>query len=96
MKYASEIIELMSAYPDRIWRISHLIRAVRPAAKGKERVTVHHAVLRVLNELERTGHVSHERPQFNGSFSRFRWKTVTRTSENRNTQSPKPVLEPVH
>lgn len=96
MKYASEIIELMSAYPERIWRISHLIRAVRPNATGNTRNSVHRAVLRVLNELESTGHVTHERPQFNGSFSRFRWKTTTRSSENHDTQSPKPVLEPVH
>ena len=96
MKYATEIIELMSAYPERIWRISHLIRAVRPDARGKARDTVHHAVLRVLYELERSGHVTHERPQFNGSFSRFRWRTVTCGLQNHDTQSTKPVLEPVH
>lgn len=75
MKYAKEIIELMSAFPGRDFRPKEL---VRECSKGREltiqeRTRVRVGVWRVLQELQTTG-VILVSPARHGASARYRWK----------------------
>lgn len=73
MKYANEVIELMSAYPGRGWRMENLVRHVDPRATGAERQRIRNGVLRVLASLSDAGHIVHTPAGMRGSYAIYRW-----------------------
>ncbi len=78
MKYAHEIITLMSVHPYRDWKMVQIVRHVCPSpASTKERNAVHRAVLRVMHALEDAGTILRVAPRRNGGYATYRWKTTT-------------------
>lgn len=57
MKYAREVIELMSAYPKREFKTQTLVRYIQPEATPKEKTSIRKGVKRVLCHLIEDGHV---------------------------------------
>ncbi len=77
MKYAKEVIGLMSAYPGRDWKMANLINEVsqgRTICK-QERNRLRFCVAEVLKALESSGsiEVTKQKP-LRGSFAFYRWK----------------------
>lgn len=76
MKYASEILALMPAYPDREWKMAELVRAVlrgRPADE-RERNKARQGVLRVMRTLVDAGQV--DRIMHGPNVMSYRWQKV--------------------
>ncbi len=51
MKYANEVIELLSAYPNREFKMINLIRYINPRATKKQNRAIRMGILRVLEPL---------------------------------------------
>lgn len=73
MKYAREVIELMSAYPERRFRMQDLVRYVAPQAEGGDRQRVRNGILRVLGDLARAGSIEREGGEERGTFGLYWW-----------------------
>jgi hypothetical protein len=80
LKFASEIIELMAAYPEREFRMGQIVRY---AVKGrtldlKERRAARLAVWRALGAFIENGSIATrpDRPR-NGAPAFYRWKSIT-------------------
>lgn len=79
MKYAREVIELMSAYPGREFRMTEIVRYVRPGATAQEKHGIRRATLRVLVSLiEDAMSVVRVPPKSNGGFAVYRWRQKAR------------------
>lgn len=52
MKYAKEVISLMSSYPGKSFKMRQLVNFVRPNARGSERNAIRKGILRVLEHLK--------------------------------------------
>lgn len=74
MKFATQVIELMSAYPGRDFKMAELVRYARPRATPREKLAVRRAIARVLDSLEAAGSISKNRSRIRGSFAKYRWK----------------------
>lgn len=74
MKYAREVIELMSAYPGRDFRMAEIVRYVNPKAATSEKHNLRRAILRVLDLLEDTGAILKQPPVASGGFAEYQWK----------------------
>lgn len=75
MKWAKEVIELMSAYPSREFRMIEIVRYCCPNPKDqKERRAVHRGVHRVVEGLQDTGSVTVGRASRNGGYGTYRWR----------------------
>lgn len=76
MKYASEVIDLLAAYPGREFRMIHIVRHIvggRPDRAEWERVR--RGVRRVLGYLEESGVVESTQPeQKSGGFAVYAWR----------------------
>lgn len=57
MKYAKEVIELMSAYPHREFKMKTIVQYIKPSATVREKRTTARQVRRVLNGLVENGTV---------------------------------------
>jgi hypothetical protein len=77
MKYAREIIELMSAYPGREFEMRELVRYVSPEAIPKERHSIRRAVLRVMESLVGAGTVLTRSASTSGSRAAYWWRVQT-------------------
>lgn len=77
MKYASEIIDLLSAYPGREFKMRQLINHAAPRATLAEMPTLRCGIWRVLQLLEESGQVEIIRPEKNGGSAAYRWKTIS-------------------
>lgn len=51
MKYAEKVMDLMSAYPNREFKMINLIRYVNPKATPKQNRAIRMGILRVLEPL---------------------------------------------
>ena len=81
MKYAREIIELMSAYPERDFRMKELIKSVvgnAPSIAQRHRARIQ--IANVIRELETMGYVF-RRPLSSkrGGFALYRWHGQSQT-----------------
>lgn len=78
MKYAREVIELMSAYPGRNFRKREIVKYVYPCTQNtKERNAINRGVLYVLDWLIMAGSVLKTPPRSgNGSYALYRWQTA--------------------
>lgn len=74
MKYAREVIELMSAYPGRTFRMAEIVRYVNPKAATGEKHSLRRAILRVLDLLADTGAILKHPPAASGGFAEYQWK----------------------
>ena len=74
MKYAREVIELMSAYPERRFRMQELVRYVAPRAEGSDRQRVRNGILRVLGGLVRAGSIAREGGEGRGAYGLYWWR----------------------
>lgn len=79
MKYAEEVISLISAYPGRDFKIKTIINYVCPEPKNlAEMRAVRKGVFRVLAELANTGSVLVKPPSARrGGYALYQWKRVT-------------------
>lgn len=75
MKYAAEVIELMSAYPGRQFKMLELVRhATRARALGpQESDSARKAVRRVLVSLVDCGTVEVEPAAVSGGYAQYSW-----------------------
>lgn len=73
MKYAREVIELMSAYPERRFRMQELVRYVAPRAEGGDRQRVRNGILRVMADLVRAGSAMREGGEDRGTYGLYWW-----------------------
>ena len=76
MKQSDKVMELMSAYPGRPWRMVEIVRFVCPShASVKERSAVRQQVWNVLQALVEIRVVRARRPsQLNGRFITYIWQ----------------------
>jgi len=60
MKYAREVIELMAAHPGVEFRMAQIVRYVSGAKElsARRRDAIRKGVIRVLDELQRTGQIA--------------------------------------
>ncbi|MBB1625682.1 hypothetical protein [Achromobacter sp. UMC71] len=60
MKYAKEVLDTMSAFPGRPWRMAELVRGASGAREltPRERNAMRQAILRVLETLHEGGQVA--------------------------------------
>ncbi|BBE09595.1 Putative phage protein [Mycoavidus cysteinexigens] len=76
MKYAREIMELMSAYPKRDFRMKDLVKSIvghAPSSAQKHRVRIQ--IANVIRELEAMGYVFRRPPSAKrGGFALYRWR----------------------
>lgn len=75
MKYAREVIELMSAYPGRDFRMAELVRYVNPGATTDQKHSLRRAILRVLDLLEDTGAILKQPAAESGGFAEYQWRS---------------------
>lgn len=76
MKYAQEVISLMSAHPGRDFRMKEIVNFVSPGAVNKHEIR--RQVLRVLVSLiEDTGTVMKRPHHCSGGYASYRWKSAT-------------------
>ncbi len=75
MKFAPEIINLMSAFPGRDFRMKELVKFVCPAPNDqKERSRVREQVRVVVCALIDAGSVMRRPHRCQGGFASYRWK----------------------
>jgi hypothetical protein len=81
VKYASEVISLLAAHPDREFRMGEIVRYIDPHPTAQVRHKIRIGVHRVMIELERAGALRVDRPsQQPGSGARYRWQSDTRSA----------------
>ncbi|MBR8655960.1 hypothetical protein KDH83_21860 [Achromobacter sp. Marseille-Q0513] len=76
MKYAKEVLDLMSAFPGREWRMAELVRDAsggRELAR-RERDAMRQAILRVLEALQDCGQV--QRIEYARNSLTYAWGEV--------------------
>lgn len=76
MKYASEVIDLLSAYPGRQFRMADIVRYVMPQAVGAARQRVRNGVLRVLDALAEGEHIVIRPAICRGGGAVYAWLNV--------------------
>ena len=76
MKYAKEVIELMSAYPGRDFRMVELVNSVTSGKHTrKQRSAARRGILRVIQQLKESGCVIVRPPgKARGGYAVYRWK----------------------
>lgn len=75
MRFATEVIDLMAAFPGRNFRMQQLVRYVESRSTGSSssRPATKKAVARVVAELQRHGSVVVTPAAKAGSFAEYRW-----------------------
>jgi hypothetical protein len=84
MKHAREVIELLSPYPGRRFKMIEIVRYVcgssRPSPKEWERLRK--GIRRVLDELEEMGSVARDNPGRAGGYATYQWQQSPLCSDN--------------
>jgi hypothetical protein len=70
MRYAAEVIDLLSAYPGQPFRKRQIVNHI---AKGSEKSTVRVAVWRVLKVLQESRQLRVESSSVRGGSSLYSW-----------------------
>lgn len=73
MKYAKEVMELMSAYPEREFKMQSLVFYIKPNASLKERRTIGRGVRRALDYLRELGKVQKIEKNLAIQNQRYKW-----------------------
>lgn len=87
MKYASEVIDLLAAYPNRAFKMIQIVRHVADGhpESPKEWERVRKGVRRVLDSLEESGQVRSNRiGATNGGSALYQWKPGHELVANRD------------
>ncbi len=82
MLYAREVIGLLQPFPGREFRMKQILRDVEmghPPPDEKGRASMRRAVLRVLEQLQATGHVSVIAAQGRGGAAIYMWSAKSAT-----------------
>lgn len=76
MKYATEVLELLAAFPGREFRLAGIVRYVSGGRSMplKDRRSVRKAVLRVLSALEGAGAVNKRPAKARGAGANYSWR----------------------
>ena len=84
MKYASEVIELLAAYPGREFRMLHIVRYVANGQPNcaRERDRLRKGVKRVLESLVESGQVWMKHADKKGASAKYQWKVGHADFEN--------------
>ena len=69
MKHAKEVIELMSSFPDKHFKMRHIVSYVRSECQHSSA----RQIRRVLAALEEVGSVKVNRPRKSGGDSTYKW-----------------------
>ena len=77
MKLATEVISLMAAHPGRAFKMSEIIRYIRPGElTTKQRVAIQVSIWRILRELKDAKVVSIRRKNNARNSMVYRWKVT--------------------
>ncbi|WP_071058703.1 hypothetical protein [Pelistega sp. MC2] len=71
MKYANEVIELLSAYPHKTFRVKTIVNYINP--KKRERRSTTRQVQRVLESLAETGNIEVKARDKLGGGAEYKW-----------------------
>jgi hypothetical protein len=76
LKYAKEVIDLLSAYPGRQFRMRNIVYSIAGRkADDREKKQVRIGVWRVLKVLEESGHIVIEAQDGRGASAQYAWRT---------------------
>lgn len=85
MKYAKDVIDLLGAYPERRFKMRHIVRHAAPRSTPQQRASIREGVRRVLKALEESGQVdSSRRSVINGADAEYWWKPQHLVLADRN------------
>lgn len=85
MKYAAEVIGLMSVYPGRRFKVRQIVNHAAPGSTPKQRMSIREGIRRVLLSLEDSGQVASTRAEVpNGANAEYWWKPQHEVLANRN------------
>jgi len=87
VKYAREVIDLLAAHPNRMFKMRQILNHVVPRADQRQLAVARTGVWRALLALEESGQVVISRPDVNGSHAEYGWKTIT-SSYGKASQIP--------
>lgn len=73
MKYAKEVMELLSTYPNREFTMKYLVRYVNPSAGIKEKRAIARQIHRVIKEFSENGTIAIMNSARKGSNAKYRW-----------------------
>lgn len=82
MKYVSEVIDLLAAYPNIKFRMAHVVNHIDRKAQGGARLRIRVGALRALKALEEYGQVQIWEPSIRGGRGLYQWKSDTSSSSN--------------
>lgn len=71
MKYADEVIELLSTYPNKTFRVRTIVNYINPRKEEKRSVT--RQVQRVLDGLAETGSIEVKAREKLGAGAEYKW-----------------------
>ena len=79
MKYATEVIDLMAAYPGRGWKMAEIVRHVSGGREldATERDETRKGVYRVLCLLVKGGQVACRQAHTRGAPAEFLWRCAS-------------------
>ena len=77
MRYARDVIDLLSAYPGRPFRPGEVTRYVATRQRGMKPEAIRIGVQRVLLALCETGAVNRTLPLRPGSYALYAWHTTS-------------------
>ena len=79
MRFATEVIDLMAAFPGRLFRMQQLVRYATGGATLTQQDTkaARKALARVLDQLRETGNVEVIHAAAKGGFAQYRWRHAT-------------------
>lgn len=80
MKYASEVIDLLAAYPTTKFRMAHVVNHIDRKAQGSARLRIRVGALRALKALEEHGQVYIWESDVRGGCALYQWKSDTSSS----------------
>ncbi|TKR55394.1 hypothetical protein D7I39_11315 [Allopusillimonas ginsengisoli] len=94
MKYASDVIDLLAAYPGRRFKMRQILNHVAPRAMQRQLAVARTGVWRALC-AEESGQVCIARPEGkNGSYAEYWWKTIT-SDASQAFQKPRQYLRAI-
>lgn len=79
MKYAAEVIDLLAAYPERSFRMAHVVNHIDRRADSGARLRIRVGALRVLKALAESGQVIIHEPDCRGGITLYQWRSDTST-----------------
>lgn len=82
MKYSHEIINLIGAFPGRVFVMRQLVRHVNPRASRSQYIALQRGIHRVMVALAATGVAEITPPEKIGGQNKYSWKPTKPRHEN--------------